>query len=106
MMSVSCDSTYNDHSFLSQGPEYPLRPLANLKPTSKHSHCLDWLCSNAELSALLSALLWVIHPALFTMARQAMVKLATVDDATYLINLWTSIFNGCQVMSNRETLVH
>ena len=40
------------------------------------------------------------------MARQAMAKLAAMDDANDLINLWTSIFNGCQVMSNRETPVH
>lgn len=40
------------------------------------------------------------------MARQAMAKLAAMDDANDLINIWTSIFNGCQVMSNRETPVH
>lgn len=40
------------------------------------------------------------------MARQAMVKLASMDESDDLVNLWTSIFNGCQVMSNRETPVH
>jgi hypothetical protein len=40
------------------------------------------------------------------MARQAMAKLADMEEADDLINLWTSLFNGCQVMSNRETPVH
>jgi hypothetical protein len=34
------------------------------------------------------------------------VKLAEMEEADDLINLWTSLFNGCQVISNRETPIH
>jgi hypothetical protein len=93
-------------SFILQGPDYDLRPSATLKSTAKQSYCRDWLKSNAESAALLSGLLRVIHPEMFVMARQAMVKLADMEEGDDLINLWTSLFNGCQVMSNRETPIH
>lgn len=48
----------------------------------------------------------MIHPELFAMSRNAMVKLATMEEADDLVNLWTSVFNGCQVMCNRETPIH
>jgi hypothetical protein len=83
-----------------------LRPSATLKSTSKHNYCRDWLRSNAESAALISGLLRVIHPELFRSARQAMKKLAVMDEADDLVNLWTSVFNGCQVLSNRETPIH
>jgi hypothetical protein len=90
----------------SKGPDYDMHPSATLKSTAKHPYCRDWLKANAESAALLSGLLRVIHPELFQMARQAMRKLEAMDEADDLVNLWTSVFNGCQVLSNRETPLH
>jgi len=92
--------------FYLQGPDFNLRPSVTLKPTARRSHCRDWLRSNADSAALLSGLLRVIHPNLFGMARAAMVKLAEMEEEDDLINSWTSVFNGCQVISNRETPIH
>lgn len=89
-----------------KGPQSPLRPSATLKPSSKPAYCRRWLESNSESAALLSGLLRIIHPELFQMAREAMVKLADLEESDNLIKIWMSLFNGCQVMSNRETPVH
>ena len=55
---------------------------------------------------LLNAILRVVHPELFLMAQGAMEKLREDDELTQLIEIWASVFNGCQILSNRETPHH
>jgi hypothetical protein len=81
----------------SKGPNFDMHLSTTLKPTAKHPYCWDWLKSNAESTALLSGLLQVIHPELFQIAHKAMKKLEVMDEADDLVNLWTSVFNGCLV---------
>lgn len=59
-----------------------------------------------ETSSLLSALLRVVHPEQYSMAKAAMAELEERDDLHDLIQIWASVFNGCQVISNRETPFH
>lgn len=65
-----------------------------------------WLWENAETASLLSALLRVIHLEQYLMATSAMDKLEERDDLRELIEIWASVFNGCQIISNQETPFH
>jgi len=41
------------------------------------------------------------------MARDAMLRLeANGGECADLVGIWSSVFNGCQVLSNRETPIH
>jgi len=55
---------------------------------------------------LVNAILRVVHPELYFMARGAMEKLHEEAELTELLEIWASVFNGCQILSNRETPLH
>lgn len=54
----------------------------------------------------MSAMLRITHPELYAMARESMSALRKLDHLQDVVMLWTSVFSGCQVISNRETPVH
>ena len=54
----------------------------------------------------MSAMLRITHPELYIMARQAMSDLRKLEHLQDVVMLWHSVFNGCQVISNRETPIH
>jgi hypothetical protein len=60
----------------------------------------------AESSTLLSSILRVIHPDLFFMGLVTMKKMGSKADPPEVLRLWYSLFNGVQIISNRETPVH
>ena len=60
----------------------------------------------AESSTLLSSILRVIHPDLFVMGLETMRKMGKEADPGDVLQLWYSVFNGVQIISNRETPVH
>ena len=64
------------------------------------------MAGNAELACLLSSILWVIHLELFRMGMEGMKKLQTHSSFSHIYRFWWSIYNGVQVISNRESLVH
>lgn len=51
-------------------------------------------------------MLRITHPELYFMAREAMSSLQTLQNVQDVVMLWHSVFNGCQVISNRETPIH
>ena len=59
-----------------------------------------------QSSVLLSAIIRVIHPNLFDMGMQGMRLMGSDANLEDVVKLWYSIFNGAQVISNRETPVH
>lgn len=65
-----------------------------------------WLLAMTESSLLISALLSVIHPELYTMGKDAMRVLPVSCNDFDVLELWCLVFNGAQVISNRETPVH
>jgi hypothetical protein len=79
---------------------------ASLKPAHTNKGGRDWLSSIAESSLVLSSIIRVIHPELFEMGMQAMQAMQACGNLIEVLNLWYSIFNGVQVISNRETPIH
>ena len=59
-----------------------------------------------ESSALISAMLRVMHPALYSAGRQMMQCLASNDSLRSAISQWSSVFNACTLLSNRWTPNH
>lgn len=65
-----------------------------------------WLSKSQELASMLSGLLGVMHPDLYTMARSAMINMMTTHEDKKLLDNWGSVYNSCQIIKNRETPVH
>ena len=91
---------------LLQDPRYELNMSASLKPEQIKKGSRDWLSSISESSLVLSSIIRVIHPELFEMGMHAMRTMQCRGDLMEVLNLWYSIFNGVQVISNRETPIH
>jgi len=79
---------------------------STLKEANRHKGGPEFLTAVGESSALLSAIIRVIHPELFEMGMEAMTKIRAETDLVEILKLWCSIFNGVQVISNREAPVH
>ena len=79
---------------------------ASLKLRNANKGGRDWLRAIQETSLLLSSIVRIIHPNLFWMGLEAMKKMQDLEDLQEALELWTSIFNGVQVISNRETPIH
>jgi Oxygenase domain of the 2OGFeDO superfamily len=69
---------------------------------------LNWLNEIMESSAILSAIIAVIHPELYNTGRGTLNRLRQVPkiQPQDVLNKWTSIFNGVSVISNRTTPLH
>ena len=59
-----------------------------------------------ETSALLSAILRVMHPALYDSGRQTLTKLSRQANLDFGLRHWSSVFNAVTVLSNRSTPFH
>ena len=55
---------------------------------------------------ILSSITRVIHPELFEMGLDSMSKMSNQETLKDVLDLWWSVFNGVQVISNRETPVY
>jgi hypothetical protein len=85
---------------------YSLKPSASLKPNRTSQGGRAWLTAMGESSVILSAIVQVIHPELYTMGRKAIDIMLTMHDLQDVSALWISIFNGVQVISNRQSPFH
>jgi hypothetical protein len=77
-----------------------------VKPDNPDKGGKDWLRAMGETSVLLSSIVRIIHPQLFEMGMEAMQKMQGQEDLQEVLSLWTSLFNGVQIISNRETPIH
>jgi hypothetical protein len=68
----------------------------------------EWLNCMLESNAVLSAILAVIHPALYNAGRHTFncLRKATEIQPQNVLSRWTSVFNGVAVICNRKTLLH
>jgi hypothetical protein len=89
-----------------QGHKYPLKVSASLRSSNVAPFGWAWLSGMEESTLLLSSLIRVMHPDLFEMGLEATAKMHQNPDLAEALLIWTSIFNGVQVISNRETPVH
>lgn len=90
---------------VAQGPSHALEHSASLKGTNRES-ALQWMSAIAETSAILSAILAVVHPPLYQAGRDTMLKLEKVPGLCEDVKAWGSPFNAVQIISNRETPPH
>lgn len=79
---------------------------ANLKNGAEGNGGRKWLIEIAESSALISSAMRVMHPKLYQLGRSSMEKLTERQDLHEVVKIWSSIFNGVQVISNRECPIH
>ena len=89
-----------------KGPCHHLKPSVSLRPETFGGAGREWLSDMTESSTLLSSIVRVIHPELYAMGIETMKKMGMMVDPPAVLRLWYSIFNGVQVISNRETPVH
>jgi hypothetical protein len=79
---------------------------ASLKDSSEHKGGRTWLNEMAESSALMSGALRVMHPNLYLLGRSSIEKLGQRADLKDIVKIWSLVFNGVQVISNRECPIH
>jgi hypothetical protein len=72
----------------------------------RHSAARKWSAQFHESSSLISAILSVIHPKLYSAARQVLIRLGNQSDLRDAAAQWASVFNGVQVIGNRTTPIH
>jgi len=97
-----------------QTAQFPLEVFKPLKLTTLgHQQCTEWLSSIMETSALIGAILSIIHPELYHSGQDTLLALARqptkVKEADLYVNLlqyWSSGFSGMSVISNQECPMH
>ena len=87
---------------LSQTPSYTPRP----SPSLRHQTGQAWAEAMAESGALLSAILRIAHPALYRAGISSLQVAAQDSIARSALDVWPTVFNAVQVISNRQTPFH
>lgn len=72
----------------------------------RHEGSLAWCRDMRETGALISAILRVAHPDLYTAGRSSLLRLSTSERVKDVLPFWPSIFNSVQLISNRESPFH
>lgn len=75
----------------------------------KHQEALDWLSDISESNSVLSAILSVIHPSLYSAGREAVIRLrqnAEIHPLGNVLDKWNTVFSGLSIICNRTTPVH
>jgi len=72
----------------------------------RHPEGLKWIADVVEISALISAVLRICHPELYRAGLTCMDRLSADSDFTSILEVWSSMFNGVSVITNRETPMH
>jgi len=61
---------------------------------------IAWATDIMETSALISGILSVCHPELYSAGIQCMEHLAEDEDYSTILGIWSSMFNGVSIISN------
>lgn len=85
---------------------FELKSSASLRTASGAGDARQWLISMMESSMLLSALLAIMHPEQYVMCAECIRRLPDHCVDGDALNSWYSLFNGVQIISNRETPIH
>jgi len=89
-----------------QGPTDHPKPSASLRQKNYQGAGQAWLIDISESFTLLSSIVRVIHPKLYAMGIETIKKMGMAGSPQEVLQIWYSIFNGVQIISNRETPVH
>jgi len=96
---------------LEQTDMFPLEISASLKTADCGGR--RWIAIMAETTALLSAILRVMHPDLYRAGRTAIIELSrqsgnvqNPEATAEVLKHWSSVFTACSVISNRVTPFH
>ena len=87
-------------------PDWPLEISASLKPANHVQGVSTWLIDMCETSALISAILRVIHPKLYISGRDTLRSMRGLDHLHPILGIWSSVFNVVTVLSNHIMPLH
>ncbi|KII90315.1 hypothetical protein PLICRDRAFT_106026, partial [Plicaturopsis crispa FD-325 SS-3] len=68
-----------------------------------------WLADMAESIALINAVMAIIHPDLYRVGHNTLIRMRDVPEAPLLaavFDRWTAVFNAISVISSKETPIH
>src|SRR5271155_843202 len=86
--------------FMKYSPDWPLEISASLRPANHDQGGRTWLTDMCETSALISAILRVIHPKLYISGRDTLHSMRGLDHLHPILGIWSLVFNVVTVLSN------
>lgn len=95
-----------------QSSNGPPEVSALLKEGRNQGECRQWLADMIRMHSHLSAAMGIMHPDMYRIGREAMIKLwegVSASEATGtldVLRLWTSIYNSLSVMANQCSTCH
>jgi hypothetical protein len=96
-----------------QTNDFLLEVSASLKSQQTGGRCNEWLEAMRETSALIGAILSIIHPDLYQRGRETLLSLQMKQETMkeydiyiHLMQSWSSVFSGMSVISGRECPIH
>lgn len=96
-----------------QTNDFLLEVSAPLKHRTTEAACNNWLKDMMETSALIGAILSIIHPDLYARSRETLLALMEkpgvmkeFDLFMEVMKSWSSVFSGMSVVSGRQCPVH
>jgi hypothetical protein len=96
-----------------QTNDFLLEVSGSLKNKQTGSRCSNWLETMRDTSALIGAILSIIHPDLYDGGVATLLALGEKEEAMkeydmfmHLMQSWSSVFSGMSVVSCRESPVH
>jgi hypothetical protein len=110
---VSAISTSHINIRTFQTPEFFPETSSTLKSNNRDGGGRAWLDEIKDSAALLSGILSVVHPELYKVGSEALVRLGQggdevgIDpDRLAILPAWPTVFSGMSVISCRETPAH
>lgn len=96
-----------------QTRQHKLEISASMKNEPTDTHCRKWLEAMKESSALIGAILSIIHPDLYKAGIETLLKLREKEEEMKeyemfmdLLWMWQSPFSGVSVISGRQSPIH
>jgi hypothetical protein len=93
--------------------DFPLEVSAPLKQQQTSDQCNKWLGAMTETSALIGAILSIIHPDLYARGRETLLALGNKPEGIQehelfmqVMQSWSSPFSGMSVVSGRQCPIH
>jgi hypothetical protein len=78
----------------------------NLREEVNRSATTKWASDIVDAEEYLNVVLFLIHPSLHKVGSDVLARLRQLDDMKEIASLWTSVYTGIAVISNRRTPSH
>lgn len=112
-MRLFCSSFHTDNViYHDQHENSNIMASANLRHPKTGRECREWLSAMDEAHAVLSATLSIMHPELYALGRESIVRLwktAAAEDNQEMLDIlrrWPSVYNTLSIMVNRCSPYH